>query len=354
MFTYPYFTELVDAYRKPGQICVFTGAGVSFTEDARYRAPQWKDLLHETFKLLLCKKEGPAIKDLWEDLKAQHPDAWDLATAIKNWATDEQDYLRSLREAVLQENKSLDKYKRLKEGNLRKAHTLNAVIAFCSTVRDIKTHPCLDINPKIHAVITTNYDFFLEAGATTKHQANRFKPVARTTSREEEGKLPIYHLHGYFPFYHCVPPMAPLILDRGSYEKAYHPNGRAVQILKKFVGQLPTLFIGFSFDDKFLLDQLKKQRSGHPQHFALLRAGNKRPPEFFEEIEKAGVAPILYQEHMEVEDLLFHVYASALPEGGIPVSLKPKGMKKTTEKIYSRKEYWSMLIHDKKWLPPGG
>jgi hypothetical protein len=231
---------------------------------------------------------------------------------------------------VLQENKSLDKYKRLKEGNLRKAQTLNAVIAFRSKIREIKTHPCLGINPKIRAVITTNYDFFLEAGATTKHQANRFKPLARPTSREEDGKLPVYHLHGYFPFYHSVPPTAPLIIDRSSYEKAYHPKGRAVQILQKFLGQIPTLFMGFSFDDKFLLDQLHKQRSAHLQHFALLRAGDERPPKRLEEIEKAGIATILYQEHSEIEDLLFQVYISALPEGGVPVSLRLRGMKKTT------------------------
>lgn len=251
---------------------------------------------------------------------------------------------------MLRENESLDKYKRLKRGNLSKAHTLNAVIAFCSRVREIQAHPCLGINPKIRAVITTNYDFFLEAGATTKHQANRFKPLARTTSREKEGKLPVYHLHGYFSFYYCVPPTAPLILDTGSYEKGYQPKGRAVKILKKFLERIPTLFIGFSFEDKFLLDQLQKQRSPRVKHFALLRAGDNRPPDLLGKVEKAGVSPILYQEHYEVGDLLFEVYASTLPEGGVPVIHRLKGAEE--EKIYSPGQYWSMLIDDKTWTPP--
>jgi len=349
MGKYPHFDDLVEVYRNSEHMCVFTGAGVSFTEDERYRAPEWKKLLFNTLKLLLSEKGEAEVQNIWEDLQARYPDHWDLATGIKGWAKNEQDYLAKLRTAVLRENESLEKYKRLKQGNLRKAHTLNAVIAFCSGVRYIRAHPCLGINPQIRAVVTTNYDFFLEAGATTKHQADRFKPIARTTAREEEGKLPVYHLHGYFPYYD-VPPEAPLILDTDSYQKAYQPEGRVAEILKKFLGPTPTLFIGFSFEDKFLLDQLHKQRSPDVEHFALLRAGDDRPPDLLEKVVKAGVSPILYQEHYEVGELLFEVYASTLP-GGVPVIHRRGGVEE--EKLYSPEQYWSMLIDDKKWTAPG-
>jgi len=68
MGNYPHFDELVDVYGKSEHMCVFTGAGVSFTEDERYRAPEWKKLLFDTLKLLLSEKKEPEEKKIWEDL----------------------------------------------------------------------------------------------------------------------------------------------------------------------------------------------------------------------------------------------------------------------------------------------
>ena len=38
---------LSEVYRSHAGICLFTGAGVSWTQDEAYRAPGWERLLHE-------------------------------------------------------------------------------------------------------------------------------------------------------------------------------------------------------------------------------------------------------------------------------------------------------------------
>ncbi len=112
--------------------CIFTGAGVSFTQDERYRAPGWKQLLRDILAELLEESTPQEADAIVSNLDSPNRDLWDLTTAVKGCAKTEEDFLQAIRTAVLKENESADSYGRLKIGNLRGAKTLNAIVALCS------------------------------------------------------------------------------------------------------------------------------------------------------------------------------------------------------------------------------
>ncbi len=342
--------ELITLYRTKEQICIFTGAGVSFTCNDRYRAPGWTALLKQIFLDLM---KGYGHKDAGEAfsaLKAENPDPWDLATEVKAHAKTDQDFLTSIRKVILKENESLDIDGRLKEKNLRGAETLNALISFCSSVREIKRHPCFEVNPKVKAVLTANYDWFLEAGATIKHQAGLFKPMTRPGSSLKRKQLPVYHIHGYIPFGKSgeenLMPEEPLILDRKSYECAYRPGSWTLDILDIHLAHYTTLFIGFSFNDRYFLNYLQSlaEKPQTPVHFAFMCNKERRPAGLLDELAKTRVRPILYADHIQIPDLLKTLYLSVIPHNGHELPL-PEGQKR----LFHPPAIWDMLKMDKAW-----
>lgn len=356
----PRIDELIKVYRRNERICIFTGAGVSFTQDDRYRAPGWKQLLKDILIELLKGCGRQEAEDVFSTLDSMNHDLWGLASAVKALAKTKEDFLKSFRRAVLKENESVDSYGRLKTRNLRGATTLNAVVAFCSQVRELRKHPCFEVNPKVEAILTSNYDWFLEAGATAKHQAGLFKPMTRQTSRLRQKQLPVYHIHGYLPFgkpekqnskHRKLPaissqPTEPLVLDREDYERAYRSGSWTLDILNHYLGNYTTLFIGFSFEDVYFRCQLRRlaKRPQAPIHFALMCKNSDDPAGLFDEIMESGVHPILYEKHSQVPLILEHVYRSTLNPQGIKISLKGEG-----DELFVPSAVWRMLWMDKRW-----
>jgi hypothetical protein len=347
MDTHNSFNELVQIYYASKQICLFTGGGVSSTQDEHYCAPGWKTLLYEVYAGLHLTEREVETKASFEQMARKHHDLWDLASAIRKDAEYEKHFTRMVRAAIVKRNEGEDQDKRLKRKNLRGATTLNSVISFCSRVREINIHPCFEINPKIAAVITANYDRNLESGATTKHQANRFKPMTRPASTVENA-LAVYHIHGYFPYDKKKESGVDLILDRESYKKAYENNGWPPQILHTFLEHFPTLFIGFSFDDRFLLRELRNiaRKPRTPSHYALMFRDEDRSPGLLEKIEDARIKIIFYDKHSEIPDLLYRVYfGDVAPHKKIDIPHR-----KTLPKPYNTETVWKMLLDDKEWL----
>ena len=349
--------EFIASYRSTERICVFTGAGVSFTQDKRYRAPGWKQLLNEILFELLGTAERQESETIFSELETKHVDLWDLATAVKTYAQSKEAFLQAFRKVVLKENESADSDGRLKTRNIDGATTLNATISFCSRIKEIRIHPCFAVNPKIEAVLTANYDPFLEAGATKKHESSLFKPMSRPSSTFKQGQLPVYHIHGYLPFgkkkkgedqsSKIIPlPTEPLILDRDSYEQAYQPGSWTLCVLEHFLRKRTTLFIGFSFNDEYFLRELSRlgQEPHAPVHYALLREEDERPSGLLDEIRCANVRPVLYAEHDQIPNLLAHSYQSVLPTTEIRIPKKDGG-----KKLVNPDNYWKMLWFDKRW-----
>jgi len=192
--------KLCAIYSEEGsRICVFTGAGVSFIKTKKYKTPGWWDLLGDIYESLGQRLEGKTDCSSFPDLKREYPDPWKMADFFEETVGPKElsgIICRALNKRVTEDVT----YKRLPHAYLRDAKTLNATIAFCSQIRAWRKHQCLEPNNKVQAVITINYDCFLEAGATTKYQASPFGPVASKDSRVSESQLPVYHIHGYAPY----------------------------------------------------------------------------------------------------------------------------------------------------------
>jgi hypothetical protein len=181
------------------RMCVFTGAGVSLIKTSKYIAPDWWGLLKDVYSLLCVSQEWNRKYSSFEDLKREYSDPWKMADFLMEYIDSTEFGVIICR--VLNERVTKDViYKRLPRAYLAKAKTLNATIAFCSQIRAKREHQCLKPNDRILAVITINYDCFLEAGATTKYQSFPFKPIASKDYEPCESQLPVFHIHGYAPY----------------------------------------------------------------------------------------------------------------------------------------------------------
>jgi hypothetical protein len=354
-------SDVAAAYQARDKVCLFTGAGVSYTQDERFRAPGWRQLLREVLVDLRSGISRETIDSEFESIEANDPDLWAIATTIKKQAADEDAFLEALRRVVLKENESVDQYGRLKRRNLEGAKTLNAVVAFCSEINEIQKRPCFAINRRIAAVLTANYDYFLEAAGTLKHEADRFKPMTRPWSRVKGSALPIYHIHGYLPFGKAKKgedrstaevaerkrTAVDLVLDNESYDRAYQPGSWTVEIIRRYLGSYTTVFIGFSFKDAHFLEAAQEISSeGNQQtHFALLKRGDAPSTKLVGTLSKAGIQPVFYEDHCQVPSLLAQVYESALPREGVLVPRTGREPRR-----FKPSEIWDLLWQDKRWI----
>jgi hypothetical protein len=339
--------ELIQTYQH-GPICVFTGAGVSFTEARLYQAPGWWDLLLETYLAIHPALSADEARTRFEALRADHPLAWDTASTLVADAGGEAAFLEIMRRVLVGRTGRDTRYKRLPRAYLGHAATLNAVIALCSRLRAIRVHPCFEPNPNVRAVLTLNYDWFLEGGATQKYNANPFKPMSSLDSREEPGRLPVYHIHGYVPHDLREEPEHPLILTAESYRHAYGPGTFTSQMLDCFLGRFPTLFVGISFEDELLVKRLESlaQHAAPSAHFALLKQGSVAEA-LLDRLRDAGMTPILYADHGLVPAILGRVYQGGLGPDDLVVPLESKGGKRLGERRLSPEDYWALLLVNK-------
>lgn len=331
------------------RICLFTGAGVSFTEARHYRAPGWWDLLLEVHAGIHPELEERELRARFAELREQHPQAWDVASALADEAGGEANLLATMRRALVGRTGRDARYKRLPRAYLDNATTLNAVIAFCSRLRAIRVHPCLVPNRTVRAVLTLNYDWFLEGGATQKYNANPFKPMASLDSKEDPPRLPVYHIHGYVPHGIHRKPRHPLVLTAKSYRRAYQPGSFARETLDAFLGQFTTLFVGISFEDELLLQRLEAlAREGQtPPHFALIKEGSSDSALIGCLERAAGVRPIIYGDHGQIPTLLGHVYKARLTSEELRVPVESKTGKRIGHHDLSWQDYWVLLLFNK-------
>jgi len=423
------FNALCQIYRRE-KICIFTGAGVSFTASKYYQTPGWWDLLLEiysgifpnlpaqqavaNFSRLRKKYSQPwQMADYLEKAAGsvrlvellcdilyhrttkskyfQTPGWWDLLLeiysgifpdlpaqqAVVNFAMLQKKYSQpwqmvaylekaagSVRLAELlcdilyhrttKKGKPLrpiaaDADKRLPIAYLNQAATLNAVIAFCSKIRVIRKYPCYERNERVESILTLNYDCFLEAGATQKYNAARFKPRVSNEPPDRANQLPVYHIHGYIP-YGGRKPSRELILTQESYQRAYSRDGTAREIIGEHPGKFSAVFIGVSFNDERLLQLLEElaEDDGARVHFALLKQGVLT--QLLKRLEAARVLPILYSSHEQIPAILGAIYLNGLPDN-LSVDIETKidnKIEKVGKVSLSKENYWELLWYNKK------
>ena len=339
------------------KICLFTGAGVSFTKSKYYQTPGWWDLLTEIYGQIHPQITDVEIPIKFEQLKKTYFQPWQMASYLEEIAGEEKfiDILRQLfyhrvtKKDLKRRQIGADKDKRLPIDYLNHALTLNAVIAFCSKIRTIRNHPCFLKNEKIEAVLTLNYDCFLEAGATQKYNSGKFKPRISKERPNREDQLPVYHIHGYIP-YGGRKPTKGLVLTEASYQKVYQEDGGASLILDEFLSRFSTLFIGISFNDELLLQYLERlaKRDKAKFHFVFLKIGTSK--ELLNRLRSVNVFPILFNAYEQIPLLLKQVYQTCLPTtSNVEIETKIEGkIRKTGIIELTKKEYWKLLLQIKK------
>ncbi|MBE7686817.1 tetratricopeptide repeat protein [Tenacibaculum finnmarkense genomovar ulcerans] len=120
-------------------------------------------------------------------------------------------------------------------------------------------------------IITTNYDSVLEKGKPTHIDAfSNFNEFQQAKSLN--GKPFLYKIHG-----DIVNPDN-CILFNSDYKKLYKKDSSDITTLKNFITNKTILFIGFSFEDKFIKKQFKfinKLYKGHGKEHFIVSLNNK-------------------------------------------------------------------------------
>jgi hypothetical protein len=339
------------------KICIFTGAGVSFTESKYYQTPGWWDLLSEIYTRIHPEVNNAEIPAKFEQLRKTYSHPWQMASHLEEIAGKEKfiDILRQLfyhrttKQDLKRRPIGADKDKRLPIDYLNHALTLNAVIAFCSKIRAIRKNPCFVKNEKIQAVLTLNYDCFVEAGATQKYNSGKFKPRISRERLDRDDQLAVYHIHGYIP-YGGRKPAKGLVLTEASYQRAYQEQGNASITLNDFLSCFSTLFIGISFNDELLLKHLERIAKGDEakNHFAFLKIGTSH--ELLNRLRSVNVFPILLEAYEQIPLILEQVFQTCL-SSTLPVEIEAK-IENKIRKVglieLTKNKYWELLLYNKK------
>jgi hypothetical protein len=347
------FKSLCAHYRKD-PIVLYVGAGISASRDPAHGLPDWLGLLN---------KLGNRITGVQPPDLPPHP--WDAADCIlalcEDFLTGTGRAGEKLKEAA--EHQLLDAlwemircpencatqgkkhpFKLLNMAYLQNAPTLRTIAAFCA--RPIgRSHNGevyrFGANPRVRAVLSGNYDPYLESAATSMFKIPVVKPVAAFGSLAGNlREVPVHHVHGYVPHPgqkaagDYKPLLEQLVLTRRSYDRAWREQDvfcatmiPQIFLLRHYI----TLFVGFSFTDPKITELLGKIWKEYPaakqkerRNFAILRKGAD-PRKQTAELALLGVRPVFVTEYDDIPDLLGAVYEAGLqddhPDGQLELPL---------------------------------
>jgi hypothetical protein len=336
------FTSLCAHYRK-APIVLYVGAGISVSRDPAYGLPDWVGLLNK----LANKITGVRPPDL-----PAHP--WDAADRILELCVDhlkgtrregenlEEEAVHRLQNALWEMIRCPENcvthgkkhpFKLLNKAYLQNALTLRTVAAFCA--RPIgRSHNSevyrFGANHRVRAVLSGNYDPYLESAATSMFKIPVVKPVAAFGSLAGGlREVPVHHVHGYVPHPgqketgDYKPMLEQLVLTRRSYEQAWRAHDvfcatmiPQIYLLRHYI----TLFVGFSFTDAKITQLLEKVWQEYPVakqkerwNYAIVRKG-VNPRQQAAELERLGVRPIFVMAYDDIPALLGAVYAAGLKD----------------------------------------
>jgi len=356
-------------------IVLYTGAGVSWAKKPEYGLRGWEELLRRILRV--CKgADSPYLVEFDSRLRrkwAEEP--WEIG----EWVAERcgvDSFKALVMKIVRSEGNFPPVYDQLSRKFLNNAPTLNAVCAFCTrllaagletTHRTYEIHP----NPRVQAVITSNYDPFLEAASSTMFIKPVLKPVAAIGSSVGKlNQIPVFHIHGYVPVRESksqkgqedLRPAVGLVVKKDDYESAWRWDdvfcptiGPQAHWLRYYT----TLFVGFSFRDRWVsrllryLNQEQEEREKSTPgkrlyHYALMMQTDiqSRSDDFAE----LGIRPIPLGDFDEIPNLLGRLYQRALEfdyKGALvelPVVGRGQRSRKQEHVYMTPKEYWEDLM----------
>lgn len=314
---------LAEAYWQQS-IVVYTGSGVSTgptIKGIEYGLPTWFSLLQ--------KIAANQHTTSWPN------DPWHAADMAVRHCGGRTEFKNRLERLIMASHNYTTTNGQLNGTFVRAASTLSAVAAFCGQLTGRITNPKVEnptrvhfrtsANHRIQAILTANYDCFLETAASNFYRKSPLKPVTALGSLAGiTSRIPVFHIHGYVPhpFYkreNREQIIDDLIITRQDYEKYWKTDdvfGTTMGPQIHYFRYFTVLFVGFSFTDEYVCKLLQRvykdylSHSGHT-HFALLQTQKvqEKGISFFQNM---GITPIEYKEHDEIPSILGQIYKTGL------------------------------------------
>ena len=147
-------------------------------------------------------------------------------------------------------------------------------------------------------IITTNYDKIMHWASTKPDNTKRWdiESIAEQASSFSDGvsKETVWHLHGHIENKHNI------VLTTKSYERFYNASSdefkTAFETLKIKLATKSFLFVGYSLDDEYFVNELEKItdifHTQGTEHYVLLKKGKELSKRFDKKI-----IPIYYEDH---------------------------------------------------------
>ncbi|MGH0945281.1 SIR2 family protein [Bacillus mycoides] len=247
--------QLKEAYHE-NKVVPFIGAGLSVP----FNIPTWGDLIRD-------------ITDEYAKGKIET-----MLRSVVDWHLDSNDYWGAIDE--------IKKYATLVDQDIQKKIT-KLIRENKKNVGDSKLHNYLDLakmNFKLH--LTTNYDNLLYEHIKGDNLPILLKDLD-FSSQDMYDEKRICHLHGF------TSNIGSIVISRSSYEALYS-NEKYGELLKAITSSKKFLFMGFSFDDKFVSDLIKDYKKYlNGTHYILL--ANPTQDRMKELREEYGLITIPYE-----------------------------------------------------------
>lgn len=220
---YQYIQELNSAYLN-GKLIIFYGAGLSIP----LGLPSWKKLLEYVVGKIIENPESR--KQCFE--KMEENDFWDSMEYVKENADVDEEKIKSLIASCIKSGQ---------DNNESDLCTLD------NNYKDLS-------ESEIPFFITTNYDTFLEKinNQCEAYDVDSIKnqPMAEFLSRDKKKKKILY-LHGH------INNESSIVITRKSVDDIYK-NENWIKFFRNLLNNYHILFIGTSFEDKYLRDFLEQ------------------------------------------------------------------------------------------------
>jgi len=329
-----------------GTIALFLGAGVNLPTEkvktTKYSVYSWEKLLealHEECRAYNAHS-FETIMERWKTWPAR-------ASAIRG-SLCEEEFARRIEGLIYIGLTRRDDRARLPKMVLAQAPSLRAAICFASAIdRKTKKMWTFRRNPKVSAVVTTNYDCFFGAGWTLYQAFHKQWKVhtwrsafVDADSADQRGM--IYHLHGYIPY--RKRPARDVVLTQETYARNYAASGFAAQVLQSVSDTCTLVFLGFSFDDEAVCNVLRR-RTGRQPSFAFVR---KPDDGRLAQLADLDIAPIPVERYGDIAPQLELVYLSGLSDD------EARGVKLTKKSDYWQRLWLGKHNPTRSWRPPSG
>jgi hypothetical protein len=347
---------LFRTYDSVPQIGLFLGAGVTKTSGVPLYYKMTLELCQRAIKEKWLKSNTPpeAIEFLEEQAKRVEQNEDETAKGLASFQITPEEIALFLTQYLEDRTKlSPMLYKTLYK-NIKKLKpksrmisretwknnmTLNSVISFCAQLPADSKKP--ELNPKVGGILTTNYDFIVEASFNGKFRKELMEPITKLGSpefRKETKLLPVYHIHGYVSYnlpkkqqdydtsseYPQEVKALDLLIAEGDYfHRFYDPLGFSTFVALNFLNRFPCLFIGTSMKDRNIrrfLYHLEKERremvkkrkenkTVKPKHFAILPTTGTSQDSFTDAILWSyGISAIWIRGFDEINTILKQLY----------------------------------------------